>query len=530
MATGNSISSLVRVLAYLRPPQDGPDSLAGRVYAEQVALLYKQSPLAFIITIVNGSILVYIQKEHVAEDTLALWLSVLFFITLLRVLLSSLHRKTPGSSSDPSRWLRFYLVGVVLAGVVWGSTAVFLFPQESLAHQIFVVFILAGMSAGGVTILSSRLEASVLFVILVILPLAIQCFRQGSELQTAMGAMTTLFLIGMIFSAWTTHAATTTALQLRFDNRALHEEIEQRLIAEENLYQEKERLQITMAAIGDGVLITDSDGRIVYLNPAVRQMIGAGKDQILRAPAADVIQVIDEHSENSVPIDIMTCIQSNSPITQNGTLVAAGKNDFHVEILINPLFGRYGNCIGSVCILRDVTANRRRTDRLIYEARHDALTGLPNRNLLSDRLNQAMLRSQRTDVPFALLFVDLDKFKQVNDELGHAAGDELLRQTALRLSSSIRAEDTLARFGGDEFVVILEHIANPDVAAAIAEKILSAMSRPFMLAGVETSISASIGISLYLDHDMDAEALLKDADRATYQAKAGGRNQARTAS
>lgn len=162
---------------------------------------------------------------------------------------------------------------------------------------------------------------------------------------------------------------------------------------------------------------------------------------------------------------------------------------------------------------------RRLNDELLRAARYDELTGLPNRRLFQDRMRSALARTRRHRERFALLYVDIDDFKQVNDSLGHSAGDQLLEEVALRLQQCVREEDTVARMGGDEFVILLEEIQTPDDADMIAEKILSSVSFPVHLDGHLLCVKASVGIALYPDHGDSAEQLLRHADAAMYDSK-----------
>jgi diguanylate cyclase (GGDEF)-like protein/PAS domain S-box-containing protein len=177
-----------------------------------------------------------------------------------------------------------------------------------------------------------------------------------------------------------------------------------------------------------------------------------------------------------------------------------------------------------VAVIQDITERKQTQERLNYLAYYDALTGLPNRSLLLDRLKQAMIESERHERLAAVLFLDLDRFKLVNDTLGHEAGDVLLKTAADRLSACVRPGDTVARMGGDEFTVVLVNVAHVDDVGRVARKILNVFAAPFLLAGQEVFVSPSVGITLYPLDDTDSEALLKNADVAMYHAKDSGRN------
>lgn len=175
-------------------------------------------------------------------------------------------------------------------------------------------------------------------------------------------------------------------------------------------------------------------------------------------------------------------------------------------------------------VTRDISERRAAQDKIHYMAMHDLLTGLPNRMLLNDRLQQAMLASKRDDDKVALMFIDLDKFKPVNDTLGHDVGDQLLRLAAVRMLGCVRVSDTVARIGGDEFIVLLRNVTGAQEAIHVAEKICTVLSQSFDLADHHLTISCSIGIALYPDHGDDGVELTKNADIAMYRAKELGRN------
>ena len=183
--------------------------------------------------------------------------------------------------------------------------------------------------------------------------------------------------------------------------------------------------------------------------------------------------------------------------------------------------GRAKRMIG---VSQDITERKRREDEERFLAYHDTLTGLPNRRLLDDRLRQAVNLAQRRDARVAVMLVDLDDFKQVNDQLGHRAGDAVLREVAQRLAGCVRKADTLARQGGDEFVVVIPDLPQAADCQVVAEKILRALAPGFRVDGSEFRIGASIGISIYPADAGDGDALLRNADAAMYRAKQLGRN------
>jgi diguanylate cyclase (GGDEF)-like protein/PAS domain S-box-containing protein len=185
-------------------------------------------------------------------------------------------------------------------------------------------------------------------------------------------------------------------------------------------------------------------------------------------------------------------------------------------------FDESGKLASILALGQDVTARVDSEEQLKQAAVHDALTGLPNRNALAARLEHALLRVNRAGDRLALLFIDLDRFKKVNDTLGHAAGDDVLRQAAGRIRACVREVDTVARLGGDEFVVLLETDVRPDTPGIIGERVRAAFATPFEYKGAEVRCGASVGVSLYPDHARDPDALLASADQAMYRVKNAG--------
>jgi diguanylate cyclase (GGDEF)-like protein len=195
-----------------------------------------------------------------------------------------------------------------------------------------------------------------------------------------------------------------------------------------------------------------------------------------------------------------------------------------VEDSSAPIHDRRGQVTGAVMVLHDVSTARALTLKLAYVAQHDSLTDLPNRALLNDRLTQAITVAHRRHSALAVLYVDLDRFKHINDSLGHAVGDRLLQSAALRLSDCVRASDTVSRLGGDEFVILLSEVTHAHDAALCAEKVLQALRMPYVMDEHELHITASIGIVIYPGDGTEVEALLQNADSAMYEAKDRGRN------
>lgn len=312
----------------------------------------------------------------------------------------------------------------------------------------------------------------------------------------------------------------------RAAERALQSSEESRAENADALFEEKERAQVTLNSIGDAVVSTNFWGRVTYLNIVAERMTGWSQAQASGRAVDDVFRLIDFTTRSPIPTPTASAIIEDRTVGLGAdcVLVRGDGVELAVESSAAPIHDRLGGVIGAVMVAHDVTVARELSHKLARLALHDSLTDVPNRTLLSDRLDQAMMRAHRTGSSVAVLFIDLDRFKHINDSLGHAVGDDLLRSVAQRLLSCVRSSDTVSRQGGDEFLVLLSDVVHPRDAALCAEKIIAALEAPHRIAEHDLRITASIGIAIYPGDAADAERLLRNADFAMYQAKYTGRN------
>ncbi len=282
--------------------------------------------------------------------------------------------------------------------------------------------------------------------------------------------------------------------------------------------------------INDGAIIVDSDGHVLEVNPAARTLLGMHSRMQPDPTWEQTFCCIDEHGEsyrNSADLPLMRARTGEKFSDQIAIYRMPEQPDIVLSINGQGLFDGNRELIGGVITFRDITESRRRTDELEKRAQFDELTGLANRSLFAEQLTRAVGRSQRKSAPLAALFIDLDRFKSVNDTLGHDTGDALLCQVAERLSSNIRVGDFCGRWGGDEFVVCLEDFGEAGNAAAAAQKLLLVLSDKYEINNSEVYATPSIGIAMYPDSGDSAERLIKAADVAMFEAKkrGGGRFQ-----
>jgi diguanylate cyclase (GGDEF)-like protein/PAS domain S-box-containing protein len=284
----------------------------------------------------------------------------------------------------------------------------------------------------------------------------------------------------------------------------------------------RNRFEARLAALvrhaSDAVTLLDATGRIVYMSPSGHRLLGRPED----AQAAGRWEALVHPDDVEATSACVAGLGPGDSIGIEHRLVRADGTWIEVETLATNLLG--DDAVDAVVLnTRDVSERKALERRLAHQATHDALTGLPSRRLILDRLDQALLRTSREERRVALLFIDLDDFKPINDALGHAAGDETLRHVAGRLLASIRASDSAARIGGDEFAVLLDGLSGLEEAVAVAERCLASLAEPLALDGSEITASASIGIALASERSSGAEQLLREADAAMYAAKRHGK-------
>ncbi|MCW8945290.1 MAG: EAL domain-containing protein [Sedimenticola sp.] len=313
---------------------------------------------------------------------------------------------------------------------------------------------------------------------------------------------------------------------------AMVQDISIRKEAEHAIQQKQEFLQSVIDGVIDPIMVIRSDYRIIMMNQAARKNL---PDKNTPDENHYCYQVSHDRdtpcSGADHPCPLKEVMDTGKPVTLVHEHQHAAHGSRLFELDASPYWGSNGKLTGIIEISKDITERlaterqlRENEAQLRHQAHHDALTGLPNRVLFHDRLDHAMRKAHRVNRLVAVLFLDLDRFKNINDGLGHDVGDGMLKEVAVRLQKAIRGDDTVARLGGDEFVIILEEILDPGSAAAVATKCLKSISKKMVIKGIEIFPTVSIGISLFPDDDVSVDGLMKCADAAMYRAKDAGRN------
>ena len=323
---------------------------------------------------------------------------------------------------------------------------------------------------------------------------------------------------------WVNHATSVARGQ---DGAPIHlitvaENISERKQAEDALRASEETLRATFRQAGVGIFITSPNRRYLQVNDKYCEMLGYTREELLKMSSTDVLPPeaagASQANRNKLMLgELQTISHERQLLRKDGSLI-------WVNHATSVARSRNGEPIHLITVAENISERKQAEEKLTQLAHYDVLTSLPNRMLFFDRLKLALAGAKRNDSKAAVMFVDLDRFKHINDTLGHAAGDDLLQQVAERLKESVRASDTVGRLGGDEFAIVLSFLATARDADVPARKIMARFNEPFRLGQAELYVTASVGIAVYPDDSTDQDALVKNADIAMYRAKEEGRN------
>jgi diguanylate cyclase (GGDEF)-like protein/PAS domain S-box-containing protein len=304
---------------------------------------------------------------------------------------------------------------------------------------------------------------------------------------------------------------------------AVFTDITEREKTEEALRESEARMRTITDSALDAILMMDPDGHTSYWNPAAERIFGYTGDEAIGKNLHQLIVPQRYHEAHHAAFDIFKRTGQGNAINSTIELEACHKNGHEISVELSLSAFRLKNGWHTLGIIRDITERKLTEEKILQMAYYDSLTGLPNRKLFSDRLHITLAQAQRNQKIVGVAMLDLDNFKGVNDTLGHDVGDVLLKATAERLNAALRKGDTVARFGGDEFVLILPDLKVIEDATQVAQKIVDSFCKPFLIDTHELVVTTSIGIAIYPDNGTDEGMLLKNADIAMYQAKQAGR-------
>lgn len=551
----------------MKPKQTGTvanQAVIDKVFAGQVKFLYRQLRPGLYASMVVGVLLVMALWVQAPRQHLLIWLGILVTVAVSRLfLLSTFSRKAP-ESNVMHHWLQYFILGAAAMGCVWGAGAFILLPVESPGYMVLMLFALGGIMVAASQSLSATITPFVVFLIPIAFLTSGKLFMQGEPIHLWMGLLMLFFSIVLLFFSRNFNKVLLSSLNAQFNNtdlvHTLEQEVAQRkrsetIVIELNRSLEQLARKEPLQSIFDNInrmietQLPGSMSSILLLDPSGKHLISTSSPTLPEAysktidgeaigPNAGSCGTAAYRNEMVIVDDI-----ANNPLWAEYRDLA---QEYELAACWSaPIRNALGNVLGTFALyfrkpcgpdsikieliqsmanFAGIAIEYKESESILQRLAHeDALTALPNRALLMDRLEQSIAQAKRQQGQFAVLFVDLDHFKSINDTLGHEAGDIVLVEVANRLKLCVREMDTVARLGGDEFMLILTDIRDTRDVVVVAEKVLKRLSQAFDINGGEYFIGGSIGISFYPNDGTDVDTLIKNSDAAMYRAKDEGR-------
>ncbi|MDD4883546.1 EAL domain-containing protein [Sulfuricurvum sp.] len=480
----------------------------------QIAIAFRQLPSALLTMIFISFLLSVIQWSVIDHTILIVWLVLQLGVAVWRY---GLYRQfvRDFSADTAEKMKKMFMKGLVVSSIVFGSASIFLFPSHDIVHQALLSFVFAGMSAGATTTLSSLKHAVAVFLALTLFPLMVSLILEHTYTHTLMFVMVGLFWF-MLF-----------VISRRLYNY-IHQSLSSKMLYQstfKELQCTEERFTTIFKQAPVGIFYYDNACVILEVNNAMAHILNTSEKILV---GLDMNHLSDKRLIPTITA-VLRGEDGNYIGPYHSTLSSL---DLHIVLHTSPVYDEARNIIGGVGIAMDITERVDSENTIRHLVYYDALTDIPNRFLLMERIQQALIRCKRNQNIAALMFINLDRFKTINDSLGHNIGDEILKDVVQRIQQNVREEDTVARVGGDEFVVLLLNSGTGYEQATsnterIAEKIHQAIAVPFHVEGHTLNVTSSIGIAFVQNENESANDLLKHADAAMSHAKKEGKNTTR---
>ena len=487
-----------------------------RIFAEQVRLLYVNSTIPILVSISVAVILCWTLWDTVDTTILVGWFSLFFIISTLRLLLLYRFHRCKPETENIRKWHLHFLLGTYSAAAAWGLASFFLYPHNFPQSQVIFILAMSGMSAAAIASLGPSLPVVSGYLVIILLPLASTMILQSTSQSVYVGLLVLLFLAVCLSGVIRINRNIRENIELRF--QSIHRET--------LLKASQDRYQHIFDNAPLGIFHYDSGSTIVSCNSAFADIIGSPKATLVG------FNMLENIRQRGAVDAIKASLKKGEGFFEGDYVSVTSDKTTPVRAFFKAIRNTDQTIIGGVGILEDFTERRFSEQQIQYHTTYDALTGLPNRHLLMSQLGNEISRAIRHGRYGALIFLDLDNFKTINDSLGHSVGDKLLSLIATRLTDNIRKEDCVARMGGDEFIIILTEL-DGDLDRAIAkakkgaENIRDCLSAPCTIDGYEMHITPSIGVSLFPKQGKGTDDIFKQADAAMYKAKGAGSNEIR---
>ncbi|WP_457597554.1 putative bifunctional diguanylate cyclase/phosphodiesterase [Hydrogenimonas sp.] len=475
-----------------------------RFLREQVLVtVCAKIPLTMLVTMLVATVLFYFIAPLVSFYVMLVWYLAVFALSMVRIFFALRGCRYGSERSLEARYRHFRIEAVAMA-VLWALAAFFFYPQGHMPEELLFALIILAMAGGGAITLAIDRKIAAVYTILLLLALGLRMLACDEPVYTVLFFLTILYMLVFLVSI----------VQLA-------EILEKGIRQNQELGELRQRLDLIADQAPVGIFYFDTEYNVIDCNEALSQQIGVDKEMILKI---NLQQLKDQR-----PLATAGRVLEEGRVVQyEGPYVAMTTGrEMWVSAIFSPLRNLSGEIVGGIGVLQDKTAEHEALERAEFLAYHDSLTGLPNRKLLEDRFRLQIAQASREGYYSSLLFLDLDRFKHINDTYGHNVGDELLVETARRLERCLRQSDTVCRLGGDEFIIFLPMISqDPEKALEytwrISRKIHHSLSREFDLEGRRLFVTTSIGAVLINGQGEEIDEILRKADIAMYHAKRKG--------
>lgn len=485
---------------------------------EKLKYLYNGVPIVLATHFTSALLYGLIMWQYVDNLSLSVWFSLMIVVILFRAYHYILYSNTSQEElhENSTLWLHRYFTYILILGGLWGSTALVLFPQQEIQYQMVTVLFILGITATALGIIAASWYLVVAYALLSFAPLIIRLSWMQEPLYTTIAYIVSALGILMILTSKYFENMIEKSINQQYDLNLTANKLNDSL---QHLYQFIENAPI-------GVFMFDNDLTITKCNKRMSEILELESPDLLHG--YDLSKITDTR--------ILPALQNainGKEGHYEGTFYSFFTDSTHfIKLFCVPVSGFLNEQEMGICFFKDQTSELHAQETIQENAFYDPLTKLPNRTLFSDRLTIAIEQSNRHKHSFAILFLDLDHFKHVNDNLGHYIGDQLLFQVSQQLISCVRTEDTVARIGGDEFIILLNMLPSEEdeqihIAMDIASTIINALSQPYKIEEHELSIGGSIGVYIHQEDSTETPSdIIKKADVAMYHAKHTGRNHA----
>lgn len=491
-----------------------PHSVDEQIEIDRIDNLYKRSKTASLTLLVISAVYVLMLAKEFDLQQLLIWFLILLVVLFFRLVMFRLYFSEENRINNLSYWLQLFRLGIFFAGMTIGSLNLFFFTQEPIAYMIAALMLPYGIAVGAVTMLLDVVAFS-LYALTLLGPVVYQSVITGDRVYFGFALLTIIFGLFLLKFSREYNQNFRTNMRLRYENKELLNDLE----------KEKNTLNNRLGRILNDstteIYVVDADSLMcLQVNQGAVDNLGYSKEEFGEINLLDIFTELDKRSLT----ELLAPLYSGSwePVKYKGINRRKDGSTFPVEASLQLSIVDVPPII--VANVQDITERAKWEEKLIYQANYDQLTGTFNRHYIQSYMHSVFTRAKRHKKKVAMLFLDLDHFKDINDTLGHDFGDEVLRQTADRIASQLRKSDIVARTGGDEFTVFLENLEEKEHAEVVASKLIDNFQKPFTINDHDVNTTLSIGISIYPDDGDTHEQLMQCADMAMYQAKKDGRN------